>query len=99
VAAALLAAGLDGVRRKLDPGEAFEDDVARWSAADLAKNGIARAPHSLDRALDALEADGTLGAILGPEIVRAFLGVKRSEQAKYAAYVSPWEYRYYAEQH
>jgi len=99
LAAALLAAGVDGVRRKLDPGEAFEDDVARWSVADLAKKGVARTPHSLDRALDALEADDALNGILGREIVNAFLYVKRSEQAKYAAYVSPWEYHYYAEQH
>src|SRR5581483_4510541 len=38
--AALLAAGLDGVRRKLDPGDPFNEDVARSSAADLARHGI-----------------------------------------------------------
>jgi glutamine synthetase len=99
LAAALLAAGVDGVRRKLDPGEAFEEDVARWPAAELAKTGVVRTPHSLGRALDALEADDALNAILGREIVKAFLYVKRSEEAKFAAYVSPWEYHYYAEQH
>lgn len=98
-AAALLAAGRDGVRRRLDPGEAFEDDVARWAPPDLASRGITRTPQSLDAALDALEADSVLGESLGAGIVDAFLHVKRSEQAKYAAYVSPWEYRYYAEQH
>jgi glutamine synthetase len=97
--AALLAAGLDGVRRKLDPGGEFVDDVARWPAAELANLGVARTPWSLERALDALEADAELAELLGPEIVRAFLYVKRSECAKFAAYVSDWEYRYYAEQH
>jgi glutamine synthetase len=99
LAAALLAAGLDGVKRKLDPGEAFEEDVSRWSAVDLAKVGAGRTPRSLDRALDALEADDPFNGTLGREIVKAFLYVKRSEEAKYAAYVSPWEYHYYAEQH
>jgi glutamine synthetase len=99
LAAALLAAGIDGVRRKLDPGHAFEEDVARWSAADLTRIGVVRTPHLLDRALEALEADDPFKAILGRDIVEAFLHVKRSEQAKYAAYVSPWEYHYYAEQH
>ena len=99
VGAALLAAGLDGVRRKLDPGEAFNEDVARWGAADLARRGVERTPWSLDRALDALESDAELAATLGPDLVRAFLYVKRSESAKYSAYVSDWEYRYYAEQH
>jgi glutamine synthetase len=99
VAAALLAAGLDGVRRKLDPGEPFNEDVARWGAADLERRGVRRTPWSLDRALDELEEDEALGAILGRELVNAFLHVKRSEHAKYSAYVSDWEYRYYAEQH
>src|SRR5581483_161209 len=97
--AARLAAGLDGVRRKLDPGDPFNEDVARSSAADLARHGIVRTPWSLDRALDALEADDALARVLGPELVQAFLHVKRSESAKFSAYVSDWEYRYYAEQH
>jgi glutamine synthetase len=97
--AALLAAGLDGVRRKLDPGEAVSEDVARWTAVDLAKRGIVRTPWSLDRALDALEDDEALAQVLGQDLVQAFLYVKRSENAKYSAYVSDWEYRYYAEQH
>ena len=97
--AAILAAGLDGVRRKLDPGEPFTEDVARWSATDLEKRGVSRTPASLDRALDALQEDATFIDTLGRELVTAFLYVKRSEVAKFAAYVSPWEYRYYAEQH
>ena len=99
VGAALLAAGLDGVRRKLEPGEPFGTDVARSSPEALTRAGVVRTPWSLDRALDALEADTALAQVLGPEIVRAFVLVKRSEYAKYSAYVSDWEYRYYAEQH
>ena len=99
VAAALLAAGLDGVRRKLDPGEPFNEDVARWDAAGLATRRVRRTPWSLDRALEALEEDEAFADILGRELVEAFLFVKRSEQAKFSAYVSDWEYRYYAEQH
>jgi glutamine synthetase len=97
--AAVLAAGLDGVRRELDPGEPFTEDVARWAAKDLANRGIVRTPHSLDRALDALEADEALADVLGRDLIEAFLHVKRSEYAKWAAHVTPWEYRYYAEQH
>jgi glutamine synthetase len=99
VAAAILAAGLDGVRRKLDPGDAFNEDVARWSAADLANHGVKRTPWSLDRSIEALDEDEAIARVLGRELVAAFLHVKRSEQAKYAAHVSDWEYRYYAEQH
>ena len=97
--AALLAAGLDGIRRKLDPGKPFGEDVARWSANDLGQAGVVRTPSSLDKALDGLEQDHEFASALGPDIVRAFLLVKRSEYAKYSAHVSDWEYRYYAEQH
>ncbi len=97
--AALMAAGLDGVRRHLEPGKPFIEDVARSTPADLEKLGIARTPPSLDRALDALEADRAFAGVLGAEIIKAFLLVKRSEFAKWSAYVSSWEYRYYAEQH
>jgi len=99
LAAALMAAGLDGVRRNLDPGKPFSGDVARTSAAELEELGVVRLPSSLDRALDSLQGDHALAKVLGADLVRALLFVKRSEFAKWAGYVTPWEYRYYAEQY
>ena len=82
---ALLAAGLDGIERALDPGPAVELDPAELTDAERAARGIARLPASLDTALDALEADPLLLDAFGPLMARAFLAVRRSEARAYAA--------------
>jgi glutamine synthetase len=55
-------AGLDGIRHKLDPGEAVNVDPATLSDAERERRGIRRLPSSLEAALDALEA----GCAAGP---------------------------------
>ena len=75
----LLAAGLDGVRRKLDPGEPALIDPGHWSDAERAERGIRRLPASLHEALDSLVVDPVVIGALGPMLARAFLAVKRSE--------------------
>ncbi|HEY8760063.1 MAG TPA: glutamine synthetase family protein [Candidatus Dormibacteraeota bacterium] len=96
--AAVLAAGLDGVRRKLDPGPSADYDIAHPDAFGRSPRELPPAfPRSLDAALDGLEADDALADLLGPAVVDAYLKVKRIEWAKFMAYVTDWEYRYYAE--
>jgi len=95
--AAILAAGLDGVQRHIDPGAAVQDDIARYPEVEQRAKGIAPLPRSLDRALDALEQDTDLHDLLGRSLVESFLKAKRIEWAKFAVHVTDWEYRYYAE--
>jgi glutamine synthetase len=76
---AVLAAGLDGIDRKLEPGAPFVGDPADLSEADAKQNGIARLPLSLGDALAALESDRVLADALGPDLHRSFLAVRRSE--------------------
>lgn len=89
--AALLAAGTDGVRRRLEPPEPVAGDAYR---ADPEHAG-GRLPKSLDEALDALEADDVLTLALGSEIVDTFLAVKRFEAERHRAWVSDWEIQEY----
>ncbi len=77
-------AGLDGIRRKLDPGEAVNVDPAILSDAERLARGARRLPDSLGAALDALEADTLLMNSLGDLRRRAYLAVKRSEVAAFA---------------
>src|ERR1700742_4413988 len=84
-------AGLDGIRNKLDPGEAVNVDPASLSDAERAQRGIRRLPSSLDQALDALEADELLMNALGPLRSRAYLAVKRSEAADFADHDDAYE--------
>lgn len=81
---AYIHAGLDGIRRRLDPGEALNVDPATLSDDELASRGVRRFPTSLARALDALEADELLMEALGPLRRRAYLTVKRAEVAAFA---------------
>ncbi len=81
---AAIQAGLDGIRRKLDPGEAVNIDPATLSDAQRLAVGARRLPASLAEALDALAADDLLLASLGDLRRRAYLAVKRSEVAAFA---------------
>ncbi len=76
---ALLAAGLDGIERKLDPGAPTLVDPDTLSDAERAQRGIRRLPQSLGEALDALERDEVLREALGEVLLHEYLAVKRSE--------------------
>ena len=89
--AGLLAAGLDGVERGLDPGIPAEGDLGHLRQAELEAQGIALLPRSAGEALAATAADQTLRAALGPTVGTEWLKVKRSELAVAEAVVSPWE--------
>jgi glutamine synthetase len=78
---AFIHAGLDGIRRSLDPGDPLAADPATLPEADRP----ARLPGSLDAALDALSADQVLMDALGPLRARAYLAVKHSEAAHFAS--------------
>jgi glutamine synthetase len=81
----LIAAGLDGIARELDPGEATLVDPGNLSDAEREARGIARYPTTLAEALDALERDQVLTEALGPELAGSYLVVKRSENAAFEA--------------
>ncbi|HEX2504921.1 MAG TPA: glutamine synthetase family protein [Gaiellaceae bacterium] len=87
-AAAAIFSGLDGIDRKLDPGEPTRGDA--YSA-----EGVPLVPLSLAEALDALEADEYLRQALGPRFVRAFVALKRDEHKRFTSSVTEWELREY----
>jgi len=88
---AVIYAGLDGIRRQLDPGEPIDVDPATLSAEQREQLGARRLPETLPQALDALEADEVLMNALGPLRSTAYLAVKRSEAAAFAEHDAAWE--------
>ena len=80
-----ICAGLDGIRRSLDPGEPVLVDPATLDDAERSRLSVTRLPSTLGAALDALAADSVLMSALGPLRSSAYLAVKRSEVAHFAA--------------
>src|SRR5881409_550402 len=81
----LIAAGLDGLERGLEPPEPVEVDPATIDEQERAARGIARLPETQEQALAALEADDVLIAALGPVLAESYLAVRRSEWEAYSA--------------
>ncbi len=75
----LLAAGLDGMERDLDPGEPTLVDPDTIPETERDARGIHRLPGTLGEALDALERDEVLRSALGETLAKDYLAVKRSE--------------------
>jgi glutamine synthetase len=94
--AALIAAGLDGIDRKLEPTADCTDDLFDLPLAQVRARGIALLPQSLGQALDALAADDLVCTALGETLVHEFLRLKHAELAAYERHVSDWEMQRYA---
>ena len=75
----LIAAGLDGVDRALEPGEALLSDPADLSESEREARGIARLPASLGEAIDALEKDEVLVHAMGEVLSREYILIKRAD--------------------
>src|SRR5205823_3634150 len=78
---ALLAAGLDGIKNNIDPGQPQEIDPGNYSDEEREQLGVRRLPTSLDEALDELERDTVLMEALGPLLASSYIAVKRNEAA------------------
>ena len=94
--AAVIAAGLDGIERELDPGEPHNVNLYDWTPAQLRDAGIGTLPQNLGAALDALEADPVICDALAP-LSAEFLKLKRMEWTEYMRHVSDWEVKTYLE--
>ena len=96
-AAAVIAAGLDGIERKSDPGDPQNFNLYTLSIKELREKGINVLPQSLHEALNALEADELFHDRLGRAFVEEFINLKRIEWVDYHRHVSDWEVNRYLE--
>lgn len=91
VFAALLAAGLDGIDRDLDPGPGYEGD-----SYEITEPGdIPVVPQYLHEALAELQKDEYICRMMGPEFTQAFLTLKTMEVERFRAHVTDWEFNEY----
>ncbi|MBN1439123.1 MAG: glutamine synthetase [Anaerolineales bacterium] len=96
--AAMLAAGMDGVERKLTPPAHVNNvNIYHLTPEEVAKRGIPILPGSLAEALEALAADSVLQEALGKELYEAFVRAKAAEWEDYRTHVTDWEIGRYLE--
>jgi glutamine synthetase len=81
----LIAAGLDGLDRGLEPPEPVQVDPAMLSEDELERRGIRRLPATQEEALDALSSDAVLLDALGPVLAGSYVTVRRSEWEAYSS--------------
>jgi glutamine synthetase len=98
----LLEAGLDGVRRKIDPGDPIDTNTYRLTDTERSRLGIRRLPASLKEALEAWETDDVCIRALGEENARRYCDLKMKEWTEYeahtpqdAAEITNWEINRY----
>lgn len=89
---AALAAGLDGIRRELEPPEALEGLIYELPEE---KQGTPL-PTSFAEALDALDADRVIGEAMGSELVETFKVIKAAELERFQGWVTDWEFAEYS---
>jgi glutamine synthetase len=89
--ACILKAGLDGVRRKLVPGDPVEVAVFALSDDERAALGIEQLPLSLQEAVFALDDDPIIRAALGDHSYLRLREAKLAEWETYRTQVHPWE--------
>ncbi len=93
---ALLMAGLDGIKKKIDPGDPFQDDAYNYSLEELRRKGYKQLPRSLDEALDELETDNEyLKSVFPRELLETYIEAKRKEARELQAIPAPSEYIHY----
>lgn len=92
---AILAAGLDGIERRLEPPAETPSNTHRMTRQELLAAGIARLPANLDQALDRMEGSKLVSDALGEHVFEWFLLNKRAEWDRYQHHVSRFEMEQY----
>jgi glutamine synthetase len=90
-----LAAGLDGVERKLVPPDPVNKNIFTMTVRERRHHKIDDLPRDLHEALDVLERDEVIMSALGEHIGSRFVEAKRAEWSEYISRVSEWEIEKY----
>lgn len=90
-----LAAGLDGVERRLTPPDPVNKNIFEMSHRERRKYRIDELPRDLHEALECLEKDDLIRSALGEHIYERFVEAKHEEWEDYIGTVSDWELQRY----
>ncbi len=92
---AILAAGMDGIERSIDPPRAVEKNIYQMSDEEKKEENIVPLPYSLEETLRALESDSVITRAIGPKASAYLIQAKWEEIAAFNQSVTDWERRQY----
>ena len=93
--ATTLAATVEGVQQKIDPGKPTDRDLYSMTAQEIRDAGIRRLPKNLMEATTHLEKDPLMARVLGPTMLKSYIAYKNDEWERYHQTVTDWEVREY----
>lgn len=91
VLALCLAAGLDGIKNKIEVSESVDCNIYEMTPGERRAAGIENMPADLKEAVDCLVADEFLCSVLGEHITTKYVEAKMKEWENYTTRVSQWE--------
>ncbi len=94
-AAMILAAGLEGIREGLDPGEPHTENMYTYTPTELDAMGIKILPRTLGEAIGAFAADPLSKSVMGSLMYQTYVDFKTQEWMDYHNHVSDWEVQRY----
>ena len=91
VLALCLAAGLDGIKNKIQPDAELRENVFELTEQDKKRLGIESLPADLHEAVECLKSDDFIREVLGEHIYDKYIEAKEAEWNDYRAAVTQWE--------
>ncbi|GAX07769.1 glutamine synthetase [Secundilactobacillus silagincola] len=95
--AAVLEAGLDGLKNKIVPEKSVDRNIYRMDDKERSDSHITNLPDTLHNALKDLSADEVMRKAMGPHLYPSFIEAKNLEYDAYRTQVSKWERDQYLE--
>ncbi len=93
---AIILAGLDGIKKKIEPGDPFEKNAYHLTEKERKTLGIKSLPRSLLEAIDELESDNEyLKPVFPRELLESYIELKRKEAIDASSMPAPSDYIFY----
>ncbi|MDE6212753.1 MAG: glutamine synthetase, partial [Lachnospiraceae bacterium] len=89
--AAILRAGLDGIRKRISPPLSVDCNIFKLSADERQARGIEELPGTLMEAVSSMEKDAFMRETLGDHIFEKYITLKKEEWNRYRRQVTDWE--------
>jgi glutamine synthetase len=97
--ACLLKAGLDGIKRKLEPPDPIEENLFEFDDTKLKKLHVDMLPGTLGEALSELQKSRLVKETLGEHAFNMYAATLKEEWINYCRYVSEWEIERYLQKY